>query len=261
MRGALAVLVLTLVHSAVTTNAQCSAPDKTLSFKCSGACSDEYSPCWRIPTNDSTECVYECYNMYSDVTKSAFTFLVPFKTADATTADMSRSIFKDNERLTAIDTLVLPSMTTKVSIIGGSYIKTNYVRGRAVTLTLAPDLVAQYPQVTDVNLANIDLAAAVDGMTTMLPATTKILTLNNDLLKDFPAGFAKLTALQELYVHACMGASGCYATRELTAAGWRLYACMLVLLFVQDADEQLHHERRREHGDRHCLDAVRRTSR
>ncbi|TYZ66621.1 hypothetical protein PybrP1_012109 [[Pythium] brassicae (nom. inval.)] len=212
MRGALAVLALAIAHSAAPTDAQCSVPDKTLTFKCDASCK-EYSPCWRKAPTDSTVCSYECYNMYfADPTKSAFTFLVPFREADAKTSDMSSSIFKDNDRLAAIDTLVLPSATTKVSIIGGSYLKTNYVRGRVVTVTLASDLVAKYRQVTDVYLANIDLTTAVEALTAMLPLSIKTLTLNNDLLKDVPLDVAEFTALQELYVRVYVTLTNNYIT-------------------------------------------------
>lgn len=209
--AAAAVLVLALARGAAA--ATCTVPEKTLTFSCDSACSDQYSPCWRnssvAVTSTSTTCPYECYNIYfSDTTKSNFIFLVPFKAAenkayaatDAKSDDLAEMIYKSNDLLGKIDTLVLPKTTTKVTIIGGSYYKANYIKGRVATLELADDLVAKQTQVAEFYLASIDLSAQVAKTTTMAPLSTKIINFNNNLIKDFPTNFVKFTTLQELYV-------------------------------------------------------------
>ncbi|TYZ63455.1 hypothetical protein PybrP1_007314 [[Pythium] brassicae (nom. inval.)] len=206
---AAAALVAVIATPMLASAATCTVPQKTLTFSCDSACSNQYSPCWRNAsiTSTSPSCPYECYDIYfSDTAKTNFVFLVPFKAADnsayaaadAKSADLKTYIYKSNDLVSKIGTLALPSSTTKVTLIGGSFYKTKYIKGRVVTLDLADDLVAKQTQVTDAYLASIDLRTAVKAMTTMLPLSTKVINFENNLLEDFPADFAKFTTLQEL---------------------------------------------------------------
>lgn len=129
-------LVLHVAARPQATTVTCTVPAKTLSFECDSQCSNKYQPCWhnasRIATADS--CMYECYNMYYDTSQSSFVFLVPYgawKSAQQiasgdTSSDVSASasgtndttkyISKNNDLLTTVDALVLPSTTTSVYV-------------------------------------------------------------------------------------------------------------------------------------------------
>lgn len=93
---------------------------------------------------------------------------------------------------------VLPIDLLRRSVMGGSYFKTNFIKGRVANANLASGWIAK-SQVREVYLASLDLSSSFKQMTTMLPLATRSITLNNALLKTFPTDFAKFTALQELY--------------------------------------------------------------
>lgn len=118
--AAMAALVVIATPDTALAQTACSAPPKTLTYECDGFC-DSTSPCWRKST---TSCSFECYSIYPDSARTSFVLLVPFSAADnaayaasdAESADLRTYISKSDDLLDAIDTLALPSSTTKVCV-------------------------------------------------------------------------------------------------------------------------------------------------
>lgn len=123
-------------HTLATAAKTCTVPDKTLTFDCDSECSSKYQPCWHNASLTATadSCMYECYNIYYDVSQSSFVFLVPYgswksaqqiasgdtrsdvSAATSRTNDTANYISKNNDYLTTVDALLLPSTTTNVYV-------------------------------------------------------------------------------------------------------------------------------------------------
>lgn len=86
------------------------------------------------------------------------------------------------------------------SIVGGSYVNSRTVKGKAANVAFATDLLVSEPQVTDIYFANLNLGSQVDKLAAMLPTSTVNLTFTNGLLTTFPTGISKFTSLSKLYV-------------------------------------------------------------
>lgn len=86
------------------------------------------------------------------------------------------------------------------AISGGSYLKTNIVKGRVSNVGFASDFITTQTQVQNVYLGNLNLVPTLTKLTTILPPTIRTLELNNGLLTTFPKVFSSFTALQELCV-------------------------------------------------------------
>lgn len=132
------------------------------------------------------------------------------------------------------------------SISGGSYFRTNTVKGRVSNVTFADDFLTTQTQVQNVYLGNLNLAPTLAKMTTILPPSVKTIDFTNGLLTTFPADFAQFATLQELYVYACY--------KALVELWISIHLCGWCL---QDAHEQLHCDCRRKLGHRHDLTTVR----
>ncbi|GAB9469134.1 Tkl protein kinase [Globisporangium polare] len=216
---AVSTVVLRVTAHSLATKRTCTVPAATLTFDCDSECNTKYQPCWHNASLTATadSCMYECYNIYYyDASQSEFVFLVPYGTwksaqqiasgdtsSDASdsasgTNDTTKYISKNNNYLTTVDALLLPSTTTSVSISGGSYFRTNTVKGRVSNVTFADDFLTTQTQVQNVYLGNLNLAPTLAKMTTILPPSVKTIDFTNGLLTTFPADFAQFATLQEL---------------------------------------------------------------
>lgn len=83
-------------------------------------------------------------------------------------------------------------------------------------MTLSASLLANEPQVTTVNLANLELSNYTTTLVAMLPPKVVDLSLNNVILKAFPKNIGSLKALTVLYVEGSFSLS-LPLTRELTS--------------------------------------------
>lgn len=86
------------------------------------------------------------------------------------------------------------------------------VKGRVSTIALAPGLVANYTNVTIVELPNLSLAPQADNIASLLPPNVRALSLMNGLLTTFPLGLGGFKKLQNLYVRPHLSLMRCCAS-------------------------------------------------
>ncbi|TYZ58620.1 hypothetical protein PybrP1_004367, partial [[Pythium] brassicae (nom. inval.)] len=161
----------------------CSAEPNTLLFDCDALCdatAKSKPPCMR----SNASCAIECFPaaMQQDkVTKTNyFAFLIPFSAAAGPALNGSAA-----------------NASANGSAAGGATIST--VKGRVVTVELAPDLLAKSRQVTSLELINLNLTAAAGPVLAKLTGSRlNKLSLSNGLLTEFPMNALKIKSLRTL---------------------------------------------------------------
>lgn len=107
-------------------------------------------------------------------------------------------------------------MSCSCSVIRGGSSTWHSVKGRVANVEIPVDLLAASPQVTSVQLDNLNLALTADKLVASLPKDVQDLVLGNDLIETFPSNVASLSALKTLYVYRsdlvveCAGALGAH---------------------------------------------------
>lgn len=75
------------------------------------------------------------------------------------------------------------------------------LQGQVVNVSLAGNFLATQTQMTSVTLVNLNLTNLVDDLPGLLAPTTEVLTLDNNLLFEFPWGLGPaIPSLTMLYV-------------------------------------------------------------
>lgn len=138
------------------------------------------------------------------------------------------------------------------SIVGRSPFLGN-VKGRVSSIKLAPGLLASFPNVSAVDLENMDLSTQVSMIPSLLPPKLTDLSLMNTRLTAVPTGLGIFKNLQALYVLTV-------TLRMLRCIDSGTYpvTCASVVL-LQALIAQRTHERGHDRGLGQPLRAVRKT--